>query len=311
MFDVIYGRGTKPKSKKQIMASAGLGDSKSQQVQNELDHLSTHHLILKSDNEGVVDDGSRYVYGKEEFVRANREAIVRRADNKELADRTPTKRRPVAARSLRPLVVERKALKKRQKLAVLYLTASPDKNSRLRVDLEVKKVREAVRGSIFRDNIEVQFRPAADLDVIIEGLNDHRPQVVHFSGHSDVGGIAADDGKVSNAGYRDVSYELLAQALKATDNPPKVVVLNSCESSSARKALLRVASVLISMRTGVSDIAATAFAPRFYAAIASGQSVKAAFDQGVAAVWATSLSEKDTPELHAQPTVNPSKLILT
>jgi hypothetical protein len=65
------------------------------------------------------------------------------------------------------------------------------------------------------------------------------------------------------------------------------------------------------MRTGISDIAATAFARRFYAGIASGQSVKAAFDQGVAAVWATSLNEKDTPELVTPPSVNPTKLILT
>ena len=164
------------------------------------------------------------------------------------------------------------------KLVVLYLTASPQQENPLRVDVEVKMVQDAIRGSIFRDRIEVQFRPAADLNAILDGLNDHKPQVIHFSGHSDMDGIQADDGNVSNPRGHDLSYELLAQALAATDTPPQVVVLNSCESSAARKAILKGTPVLISMRTSVSDIAASAFASRFYAAIAGGQSVKAAFD---------------------------------
>lgn len=310
VFNVVYGRGTKPKSKKQIMALAGLGSGKSQQVQNELDYLARHHLIVKTENDGTVDDGSRYVYDKEPSVRANRDSIVRRADNKDLARRTPTKRRPASV-VLRPLAAKRKELRGRRKLSVLYLTASPDEQSPLRVDLEVRMVQAAVRGSIFRDSIDVQFRPAADFNAIIDGLNDHRPQIVHFSGHSDVDGIAGDDGKITNVRSQDISYDLLAKALSATDNPPQVVVLNSCESSASKRALLAATSILISMRAGVSDIAANAFAPRFYGAIASGQSVKAAFDQGVVAVQAASLSEKDTPELSARAGVDPGKLVLT
>ena len=144
-----------------------------------------------------------------------------------------------------------------------------------------------------------------------EGLNDYRPQIVHFSGHSNARIIAADNRKMSDPGYSDVPYELLAKALNATDHPPKVVVLNSCESSGAKKALLDVVAVLISMRVGISDIAAAAFAPKFYAAIASGQSVQAAFKQGLLAVEATSLGEKDTPELSAKSSVNIGKLVLT
>lgn len=309
VFNVIYGRGSKPKSKRQVMAIARLPDTKGQQVQNELEHLHQHHLIVRIANEGHVDDGARYVYEKDGFVSANREKIVRRADNKKLAERDPTKRRPL--QEMRRLVIEKKELRKRKKLTVLYLTASPPGDHALRVDLEADLVRQAIRGSIYRKSIDVQFRQAANLDAIVEGLNDHRPQIVHFSGHSSTKAFAADNRKMANPGYRDVSYELLAEAFKATDHPPKVVVLNSCESAGAKKALLAVVSVLIAMRTGVSDIAAAAFAPKFYAAIASGQSVQAAFKQGVLAVKETSIGEKDSPELSAQPSVNVNKLVLT
>jgi len=207
--------------------------------------------------------------------------------------------------------ITRKALKKQKHLTVLYLVANPDETSPLRVDAEVRRVQEAIRGSAFRDNITIQYRPAADLGSLIDGLNDHRPQVVHFSGHGYDGGIATDTGKVGRPAIKPLSFDLLAKAISATDSPPEVVVLNSCKSSSARKALLPSAGIVISMRTSVTDIAATAFATRFYAAIAGGQSVKAAFAQGKVAVEAISISEVDTPELLHLSATNPAKIILT
>jgi hypothetical protein len=64
------------------------------------------------------------------------------------------------------------------------------------------------------------------------------------------------------------------------------------------------------MRNSVSDVAATAFAIKFYAALASGQSVRAAFEQGKVAVEAVSISEADTPELLHAPGIKPDKIVL-
>lgn len=71
IFSAIYGRGTRPRSKKQLMEAAKITDkgTKSQQVQNALDHLFKHHLVVKTENKGSVIDGSRYLYGKDETVR--------------------------------------------------------------------------------------------------------------------------------------------------------------------------------------------------------------------------------------------------
>jgi hypothetical protein len=51
------------------------------------------------------------------------------------------------------------------------------------------------------------------------------------------------------------------------------------------------------MQAPITDIAATAFANRFYAAVVAGQSVKAAFEQGRVAVEAVC--------------TNPAKIVLT
>jgi len=60
----------------------------------------------------------------------------------------------------------------------------------------------------------------------------------------------------------------------------------------------------------VSDVAAVAFATKFYGAIASGQSLQSAFEQGRVAVEAVSLAEGTTPELICAIGVNPRTLFL-
>ncbi|WP_445489054.1 hypothetical protein [Rhodopseudomonas sp. RCAM05734] len=94
------------------------------------------------------------------------------------------------------------------------------------------------------------------------------------------------------------------------DHPPDVIVLNACKSAGARRALLGVAKAIIVMEDSVSDTAAIAFAIKFYGAIASGQSLQAAFDQGSAGVAAVSLDEACTPELTIADGVNARKLFL-
>jgi CHAT domain len=312
VFDEIYGRVRQLRSKKEIMVAAGIAakGNNAQQVQNALEHLAKHHLIAREKNSRVGDD-ARFVYGKEESVRANRDKIVRLADNPGLADRTPTKRRPLVRGVVELKRTTTRALKTRKKLVVLYLAANPDEANSLRIDAEVRSVQEALRGSVFRDNVQMEYRPAADLNSLINGLNDHRPQIVHFSGHGHEKGIATDTGKAQKSPVKELAFDLLAKALAATDSPPQIVVLNSCKSSGAKKALLPVVKILVSMRDTVTDIAAMAFATQFYAALASGQSVKAAVAQGAVAVEAVSISEFDTPELLHKSETNPANIVLT
>lgn len=297
LFDAVYGRARAPRSLKQIMADAGIKNGARQQAQNQIDHLQKHHLICRMENDGSVDDGSHYLYFKDLSVRAVRADIVRYADDPAARGQLPTKRRPAvhAVTSFRQ--IRRTQLRKKAHLNVLYLTADPDKSNALRVDAEVRCVQEAIRASEFRDSITLDHRPAAGLKTLLSGLNERRPQVVHFSGHGNKRGIAMDNAKVGALADEPLAFRLLAKALAATDTKPSVVVLNACESSAARKPLLKLGLIVISMRTSISDGAAVSFAQVFYAAIAAGQSVKAAFEQAKVAVEAASISERNTPQI--------------
>jgi hypothetical protein len=312
LFDAIYGRGSKARSKKQLMAATGIKAKDDQQAQNQLDHLARYGLVLQDANDGAVPDKSRYVYSKEANVRAHRPKIVKYADNPALAKKTATKRNPGS--NGKTVVIRqaatRAALKKRKHVDVLYLTANPIKKHSLRVDAEVKAVNAEVRRSRFRDNISLHQAPAADFDDILHGLNDLSPRIVHFSGHGNTNGVAMDGGGTKRVKTEFVTFDLLGKALAATDTPPDVVVLNACQSVGARKALLGTVKAIVVMEDSVSDVAAVAFATMFYGAIASGQSLQAAFDQGCAAVAAVSLDEDTIPALSTASGVNPKKLIL-
>lgn len=313
LFNTVYGRGSKPRSRKQIMAAAKIGNRDAQQAQNQIDHLASTHLIIREENDGSVEDGSRYLYRKDPSVRKHRAWIISRADNPKLAEKTPTKRRPLVRGILPTRAMTRQTLRKKKRLNVLYLTANPIKKHSLRVDAEVSQVQSEVRGSLYRNNISIEYRPAANLKSLIDGLNDLRPRIVHFSGHGYNGGIAVDSGKVKvvRRPVKTVTFELLAKALAATDEPPEIIVLNSCKSAGARKAFLPPAKIIVVMRDSISDQAAAAFATQFYAGIAAGQSVQSAFAQGKVAVETVSLSEANTPDLLVGPGVNPAKLVLT
>jgi hypothetical protein len=188
--------------------------------------------------------------------------------------------------------------------------SNPIKRHVLRVDAEVSKVSEEIRRSRFRDNIALHQSPAANLDAIIRGLNDHRPRIVHFSGHGDRGGIAVDDGGIKRARRQFVTFETLGRAFRATDTPPDVVVLNACNSAGARKALLASAKAIVVMQDSISDVGAVAFATKFYGGIASGQSLRSSFEQGVIAIESVSLDETGTPALFTAGGVNAARLKL-
>ncbi|MEU8357357.1 CHAT domain-containing protein [Nonomuraea sp. NPDC048882] len=165
-------------------------------------------------------------------------------------------------------------------LRVAYLTASPTGEDRLRVDREVREVREGVRGALHRELIDIRDWPAATLPDLITALNEQRPQLVHFSGHGFEDGLVFDGTEGNMPEGADVDYGLLATALGATDKPPQVVVLNACHSFAGVEKLLTSVPVVIAMLDAVSDIAAKAFAAKFYTAIASGQSLASALKQG-------------------------------
>jgi len=172
-----------------------------------------------------------------------------------------------------------------EKLRVLYLTASPRTPDLpvLRVDTEVNNVLKALRGAGRKDLVDLVHRPAATIGDVVDGINDHRPHVVHFSGHAE-NGLLFDTADPLEAGDQLVGYEAVAKVLAATDQPPTLIVLNACRTIEGVERLKEVAAVVVATNDTVTDASSAIFATHFYGAIAAGQSVGHAVEQARAII---------------------------
>jgi CHAT domain-containing protein len=177
------------------------------------------------------------------------------------------------------------------------------------VDIEVNNVLRAVRASKHRDLIDIQHRPAASQD-LIDGINDLRPHVIHFSGHAGAPGLLFDNADVVEPGDHTVGYKQLARLLRATDQAPTCVVLNACDTAEGALELLESVPIVIAMNAPAGDASAVVFATRFYAAVGSAQPVGLAVEQAVIATEIALSTDMDLVTLCVRPEVDASVLKL-
>jgi hypothetical protein len=313
IFSLIHGRGSRPRSITQMMDELGLKANNRQVVLNQANYLAKHTIISRSQIGAKGRQGTEAGYSKNDYCMANKAEILRKVRNPSLLEKTPTKRRPQIDLKVRRSISgsPRRATGKRiRKLKVLYLTASPASQPHIRTDAEIRRVQAEIRGSVHRDRVAILSSPAADAKSILDGINDHKPQIVHFSGHGGDSSIWLDDGKVHKSVGRSMSFDLLTETLSATDFPPKVLVLNACNTLSGAKKLLKAADVVIAMSDSISDVGATIFAAQFYAAIASGQSISMALKQGTVAMKHALLNDAHLPRIINREGVDPTKMVL-
>jgi hypothetical protein len=187
---------------------------------------------------------------------------------------------------------------KPERLRILMLSASGEGD--LRVNRESKRIREAIRNANGRDLVELDVRTAATADDLLSGLTGLRPHVVHFSGHSDENFIVfEEDVDDFNAGV-EISADAFAAAVGAVDEPPLLVVFNSCNSAPQAERLVKsIVPFAIGMSEEIDDGDAIAYAARFYASIADGQSIAGADAVARAALQMAGLPGSELPTLAA------------
>jgi hypothetical protein len=135
--------------------------------------------------------------------------------------------------------------------------------------------------------------------------------VVHFSGHSDDDLIVFEDEIDSPHAGVVITAGAFAHAVGATEDPPLLIVLNSCNSASQIDLLVdRVAPFAIVMSAEIGDGDAVAYAAQFYAAIANGQSIQSAHLLGRAALELAGLAGQELPTLAHAEDVDPAATVL-
>ncbi|WP_434686395.1 CHAT domain-containing protein [Pseudanabaena minima] len=185
---------------------------------------------------------------------------------------------------------------------ILVVAANPLGSSPLKLDHEVKTIKEALKRSRKSGNFVVEYCLAATPSELRRALLDLEPHVLHFSGHGagekgllfvsdeSVGAIyRSDSGEVrshstSSNEIKFVPAQPLANLLQLCDEHLECVVLNACYSDVQGDAISANIPFTIGMRDRVADNVAIKFSQGFYDAIGAGKGYESAFKWGKVAI---------------------------
>ena len=166
----------------------------------------------------------------------------------------------------------------------------------LRLDVEVRRIEEALLRSRYSDRFELVTKLAIRAIDLRRALLDHRPQIVHFSGHG-----TGDQGLVleNDAGEMQlVSTEALGRLFSIFESgATECVLLNACYSEIQATAIHQSVDCVIGMNQPIGDKAAVQFAEGFYDALGAGSLYDEAFRIGCSAIDLDGSSEYEKPVL--------------
>jgi hypothetical protein len=178
---------------------------------------------------------------------------------------------------------------------ILFLAANPIDSNRLRLDMEIREIDQALQKSEYGSRFRINQHWAVRIDDLQEYLLRHNPKIVHFSGHgSPFSEIVLED-HLGNS--RSVPPQALSNLFSLLKDNVKCVVLNACYSAKQAKAIAKHIDYVIGMSKAIDDAAAIKFAKGFYQALGYGKSIEDAFNLGKIEVNLTEASEQDIPKL--------------
>ena len=192
-------------------------------------------------------------------------------------------------------------------LTLLFLGANPDGSARLRLDREVRTIEQALSRTALRDRFKLVTVWASRFDDLLDGLLEHSPTVVHFSGHGRPGALLFEDAAGRTAA---VSSEALARLFAAQRGRVRLVVFNACDSVGAARAVAPYVECAVGTLEPVGDQGARAFAAAFYRGIGYGRPIGEACELGRTAILAAGLEGADDVVLVPRAGIDPARLVM-
>jgi CHAT domain len=183
-------------------------------------------------------------------------------------------------------------------IRILFLSASPTNEARLRVDQEAREIQEKLQLAKMRPNFESHIRVAVRPDDLTQALLDVEPRIVHFAGHGSATGALFLENRMGDS--HPVKPETLASLFKLVSEQVACVLLNACYSDGQANAIVKHIQYVIGMTQSISDKAAIAFSVGFYQALGAGKSIEQAYDFGVVQISLQGIPEHLIPVLIKQ-----------
>ncbi len=189
-------------------------------------------------------------------------------------------------------------------VVVLFWAASPLHQERILFDDE----KNALQGLLGRSKVDIKDRLAARPDQLSQSIWEHKPDIVHFSGHGRDGLLAfqGEDGVTAEVSLEQIA-DLFRRAVGSHGGENlRCVVLNACYSADIAEAIAEHVDCVIGTPTAIEDVDAIEFSKGFYEGISWSQSVQVAFGEGCARIARSAPKGTVLPELKVRrPGVDP------
>ncbi|QDL11815.1 hypothetical protein DP114_31470 [Brasilonema sennae CENA114] len=178
---------------------------------------------------------------------------------------------------------------------ILILSANPINTKNLRLDEEVREIQAAWERALNREKFELINKGAVRIDELRRTLLDHKPQIVHFSGHgTGTNGLVLEN---NSGSAQIVSTESLSRFFELSKEQVECVLLNACYSETQAEAIFQHIDCVIGMGQSIPDNSAILFSKGFYDAIFGGRNYADAFQFGCNNIDLNNLSEFNTPTI--------------
>jgi hypothetical protein len=205
-----------------------------------------------------------------------------------------------------PIVIEFEKLP--EKIIVLFIASNPTNQSQLKLDEEIRSITTKIRESKYRDSVELKSIWATQPMDLLQAINEHKPTIVHFSGH----GSSNDELVLQNdiGIATTVSLDTIVAMFKVVSSGIKLVVFNTCYSKNQASIITEHIPCAIGMNTAIGDRSAMIFSSQLYSAIGFGNSIENSYNQAKVAMMLEKSDEENTPELYIQDGINSNEIVL-
>ena len=178
---------------------------------------------------------------------------------------------------------------------IVFLSANPTDTPQLRVDAELREIRDELDRSGLRAQFELISHGAVRPKDFSRVLVDRKPHFIHFSGHGSANGsiFLEDDNGQSFVAEPDA----LGSLFQVAGGSVRCVVLNACFFLAQANAIAAHVPYVIGMQKEIGDDAAIKFATGFYRGIAGGYCVRRAFDLAVVDLKFYNKDQHTTPQI--------------
>jgi hypothetical protein len=157
-------------------------------------------------------------------------------------------------------------------MKILYIASNPDDENTLLLEREITDLQTQFSNSS-TSGVSFTFLPGLRVERFPREISRIKPDILHISSHGSEEGLWL----ASEASDRVILTSEALREFIAIDRPPRLVILNACNSKAMAESLIGRVSMAIGMTTEITNSAALESVRLLYERLLDGQSVSQAF----------------------------------